>query len=125
MGGYTAVEYCGGPAMLFKMGRVDVQKVGDIDKSAEDGKALVITNDRFTIKDKFTRMGFNNRELVALMGQNTIGFAHSGFEGRWTMNPYVFDNTYYKEVLLGDRSKYLKTEGEWLLHDDQELNEIC
>jgi hypothetical protein len=23
LGGYSAVEYCGGPSMVFKMGRVD------------------------------------------------------------------------------------------------------
>ena len=34
------------------------------------------------------------------------------------MNPYVFDNTYYKEVLLGHNSKYLKTEADLaLLHN--------
>ena len=26
LGGYAAVEYCGGPAMIFKMGRVDVDE---------------------------------------------------------------------------------------------------
>jgi len=29
LGGYTAVEYCGGPSMLFKMGRVDVETEGE------------------------------------------------------------------------------------------------
>ena len=57
--------------------------------------------------------------MVALLGQYTVGFAHneqwSGL--RWTMNPYVFDNTYYKEVLLGDQSKYLKTGAEHLLFE--------
>ena len=33
------------------------------------------------------------------------------------MNPYVFDNSYYKEVLLGEKSKYLKTGAEQLLMD--------
>lgn len=60
-------------------------------------------------------MGCNKREIVALMGMHTLGFAHSGYKGRWTQNPYVFDNTYYKELLLGDKSKFLKTEGEHLL----------
>lgn len=31
------------------------------------------------------------------------------------MNPYVFDNTYFKEVLKGETSAYLKTK------DDIEL----
>jgi L-ascorbate peroxidase len=62
------------------------------------------------------------------MGSHTIGFAHktgSGFEGRWTMNPHVFDNTYYKELLLGERSKYLKTPTEWLLYENPEFKKYC
>jgi hypothetical protein len=37
------------------------------------------------------------------------------------MNPYVFDNTYYKEVLLGERSKYFKTEMDGELVRNSEL----
>lgn len=58
------------------------------------------------------------------MGHRTIGFAHadaSGFHGRWTQNPHVFDNSYYKEVLLGDKSKFLKTPVEHMLLQDSEL----
>jgi hypothetical protein len=40
------------------------------------------------------------------------------------MNPYVFDNTYYKELLLGDKSRYLKTEGEHMLLRDQEMKQF-
>ena len=29
LGGYAAVEYCGGPAMIFNMGRKDVTDEGD------------------------------------------------------------------------------------------------
>jgi hypothetical protein len=39
------------------------------------------------------------------------------------MNPYVFDNTYFKEVLLGDRSKYLKTNMEIMIASDKEMRE--
>lgn len=37
------------------------------------------------------------------------------------MNPYVFDNTYYKEVLMGDRSKYFKSEMDGELVRNSEL----
>ena len=52
------------------------------------------------------------------MGQFTLGFATDANHtkaNRWTMNPYVFDNTYYKEVLLGHNSKYLKTDNDLAL----------
>ena len=30
LGGYAAVEYCGGPAMIFNMGRKDIGTEGDV-----------------------------------------------------------------------------------------------
>ena len=105
LGGIAAVEYCGGPKILFKMGRVDAE--------AEGVEGLLPNPDEpKTMSATFRRCGFTDREIVAIMGIHTIGKAKadiSGHEGRWTMNPYVFDNTYYKELLLGDKSKYLKT----------------
>jgi len=57
------------------------------------------------------------------MGNYTLGFASDSNQtksGRWCMNPYVFDNTYYKEVLLGHNSKYLKTEADLALLSNAE-----
>ena len=62
------------------------------------------------------------------MGSHTLGFASmevTGPQGRWTQNPHVFDNTYFKEVLLGYRSKFLKTKAEILLATDPELRSYC
>ena len=44
--------------------------------------------------------------------------------GRWTMNPYVFDNDYFKNILLGDRSKYLYLESDRVLTEDPSLKEL-
>lgn len=47
-------------------------------------------------------MGFNDKEIVALSGAHTLGRAHkerSGFEGAWTEDPYLFDNSYFKELV--------------------------
>lgn len=118
LGGYTAVEYTGGPVMLFRMGRVDVEE----GKTPED--RLPDANDKGGIVAKMHRMGFSTQDIVAIMGSHTLGFAksdRSGFQGRWTQNPHVFDNTYYKEVLLGDRSKFLKTPSEHLLVETSEM----
>jgi catalase (peroxidase I) len=115
LGGYAAVEYTGGPHMIFKMGRIDAEEVSPSDR-------LPDTNEpKMTQYQKLVRLGFSDQDFVAIMGSHTLGFAHkerSGFEGRWTMNPHVFDNTYYKELLLGERSKYLKTPAEWLLFEN-------
>ena len=62
--------------------------------------------------NKILRMGLTKQELVALLGEHTLEFSgegnKSGFKSRWTQNPYVFDNTYFSELLLGEQSKYFK-----------------
>jgi L-ascorbate peroxidase len=71
-------------------------------------------------------MGLEAEEYVALMGSFTIGFANDENKtrnGRWTMNPYVFDNTYFQEILLGENGKYLKTEADLKLLHDPELKQ--
>lgn len=32
MGGYAAVEYCGGPSMIFRMGRKDAENESEVQK---------------------------------------------------------------------------------------------
>lgn len=74
------------------------------------------------------RMGFTREEFVAIMGSHTIGFARedrSGYKGRWTQNPHVFDNTYYKEVLLGDKTRFLRTPSEIMLYENADMKAIC
>mgnify|MGYP000389159692 CR=1 FL=1 len=123
LGGYTAVEYCGGPSMIFRMGRKDVETEG------EASNALTITDahhENSVMVSKFDMMGLEPEEYVAIMGSYTMGFAsddNKGKKGRWTMNPYVFDNSYFKEVLVGHDSRYLKTEGDLRLLHDSDLKE--
>lgn len=114
LGGYAAVEYAGGPSMIFRMGRQDVEE-NEVSHNEPSGENML---------ERMGRLGFSKQEFVALMGSHTLGFANTsatGAQNRWTMNPHVFDNTYFKEVLLGDRSKYHKTKGEILLATDAEL----
>ena len=59
------------------------------------------------------------------MGSYTIGFANDENKtrnGRWTQNPYVFDNSYFQELLLkGD--KYLSTDADFRLLNEPVLLE--
>jgi len=73
LGGYTAVEYCGGPAMLFKMGRVDVETEGE----ASNALAIVADtpHENALMVKKFDMMGLEADEYVAIMGAHTLGFA--------------------------------------------------
>lgn len=124
LGGYTAVEYCGGPSMIFKMGRQDVETEGE----ASNALAIVpdMQHENAVMVKKFDMMGLDPEEYVAIMGSQTLGFASDDNQaktGRWTMNPYVFDNTYFKEVLVGRDSIYLKTEADMRLLQDSNLRQ--
>jgi len=58
------------------------------------------------------------------MGSFTIGFRgveKKGAQTRWCQNPYVFDNTYFQEVLLRDQSRYFKTEADLKLVQSPQL----
>jgi len=123
LGGYTAVEYCGGPAMLFKMGRSDV-----VDESSASTEVAIQSesHENAVQVSKFQGMNLTPAEYVALMGSYTLGFANDENKtrnGRWCMNPYVFDNTYFQEVLLAGDSKYLKTEADLALLSDSSHHE--
>ena len=51
--------------------------------------------------------GFSPQETVAIMGAHTLGSAsafNSGFHGSWTANPYELDNSYYRNLVVGDTS---------------------
>lgn len=110
LGGYAAVEYCGGPAMIFSMGRKDVTDEGDaVQHAAESHAGSLVTAGLAQCSD------LSPEEYVALMGGFTIGFRgvdKKGPQSRWTQNPYIFDNSYFQELLLGDQSKYFRTEAD-------------
>ena len=107
--------------MEFRMGREDVE--GDADAAPSD-RLPMVEEGLSPMKARFMRMGLNDQELVALSGAHALGFMHSPdtgkVVGRWTMNPYVFDNDYFKNVLLGDKSKYMLLPSDSALLDDAE-----
>ena len=118
IGGYAAVEYCGGPQMIFQMGRDHVEAELDVIEHEPEtyNGSLVVSG--------LTQMGLTPEEFVAMMGSFTIGFVgeeRKGPASRWTQNPYVFDNTYYQELLLGSKSKFHKTEADMKLVQTPEL----
>ena len=53
------------------------------------------------LRDVFHRMGFDDRDIVALSGAHTLGRCHktrSGFDGPWTHDPLKWDNSYFKNL---------------------------
>jgi len=95
-----AIEFLGGPKVPFGFGRSDHE---DGAKCPAHGRLPDATKDAAHLREVFgKRMGFTDREIVALSGGHTLGRCHaarSGFDGPWTTHPLRFDNEYYKNLL--------------------------
>lgn len=65
----------------------------------------------------FYIQGFNDQEIVALIGGHVLGRCHlerSGYDGPWQEAPTVFSNEYYKAITSRDWVKRdLPTKGLW------------
>eukprot|EP00486_Rosalina_sp_Unknown_P011157 CAMPEP_0201577670 /NCGR_PEP_ID=MMETSP0190_2-20130828/24150_1 /ASSEMBLY_ACC=CAM_ASM_000263 /TAXON_ID=37353 /ORGANISM="Rosalina sp." /LENGTH=311 /DNA_ID=CAMNT_0048009939 /DNA_START=71 /DNA_END=1006 /DNA_ORIENTATION=- len=96
---YVAIEEMGGPKIEFKGGRSD----------ANDGTACPAVGrlpdaalGADHVRDVFYRMGFNDQEIVALVGGgHAIGRCHpdrSGFDGPWTRAPTTISNEFFKRL---------------------------
>lgn len=104
LAGVTAIEEMGGPTLPYRLGRPDADssaectpngRLPDADKGA---KPKTINH----IRDIFYRMGFNDREIVALLGAHAIGRCHpdrSGYSGPWTNAEWTFSNEYFVQLL--------------------------
>ncbi|CAG8749800.1 15460_t:CDS:2, partial [Acaulospora morrowiae] len=98
LGGVVAIQEMGGPTIPWIPGRKDE----DASVFTPDGRLPDASKGSSHLRDIFYRMGFNDREIVALAGAHALGRCHpdrSGYEGPWTSSPTVFTNGYYKELL--------------------------
>ncbi|KAI1293001.1 heme peroxidase, partial [Mortierella claussenii] len=99
LAGVCAVQEMGGPIIRWRSGRVD----GIEDNCPPDGRLPDATRpDPKHSRDVFYRMGFNDQEIVALLGAHALGRCHtdrSGFDGPWTASPTVFTNAFFTELL--------------------------
>ncbi|PIA39435.1 hypothetical protein AQUCO_02600111v1 [Aquilegia coerulea] len=93
LAGVVAVEITGGPDVPFHPGRKDK------DEPPLEGRLPDATKGADHLRNVFgATMGLGDKEIVALSGAHTLGRCHkerSGFEGPWTANPLVFDNSYF------------------------------
>lgn len=103
----TVIEEMGGPAIKWQQGRKDAEsgKQCTPDGRLPDGDSGTPESNIKHIRAIFYRMGFNDREIVALAGAHALGRCHkdrSGFEGPWTRAPTTFSNEYFR-LLLEDK----------------------
>ncbi|RKO86804.1 heme peroxidase [Blyttiomyces helicus] len=96
LAGATAIEAMGGPAIPWKSGSEKTVSAKDI---PPNGRLPDAAQGQDHVRDVFYRMGFNDREIVALIGAHALGRCHtdrSGFDGPWTYSPTRFSNQYFK-----------------------------
>jgi L-ascorbate peroxidase len=110
LGGAAAVQRCGGPVMHIGLGRTDATVPAPPHRlpGGYEGAGL--------LKAIFARMGLGARELVALSGAHTLGHTQ---RRPFTLNPWVFSNSYYVQLLAQTESALLGTDTALL--DDPEL----
>lgn len=111
LAGVVAIETMGGPVIPWRPGRVDK---GDGSACPPDGRLPNATLGASHIRDVFGRMGFNDQEMVALIGAHAVGRCHpdrSGFWGPWNFSPTTFSNLYFVELTKQKWSKKTKHEG--------------
>lgn len=97
--GAVAVELMGGPVVKWTPGRTDFAAGEGV---TPDGRLPDAGQGAIHLRDIFYRMGFDDREIVALSGAHSLGFCHddrSGFVGPWTDEPTTFTNKYFTYML--------------------------
>ncbi|XP_019167593.1 PREDICTED: L-ascorbate peroxidase, cytosolic isoform X1 [Ipomoea nil] len=106
LAGVVAVEITGGPDVPFHPGREDKTE------PPVEGRLPDATQGNDHLRDVFVKqMGLSDKDIVALSGGHTLGRCHkerSGFEGPWTTNPLIFDNSYFTELLSGEKEGLLQ-----------------
>lgn len=118
LAGVVAVEVTGGPDIPFHPGRKDKFE------SPKEGNLPDATKGANHLRDVFGHMGLGDKEIVALSGAHTLGRCHkdrSGFEGAWTENPLLFDNSYFTELLTGEKAGLLQLPSDKALIEDPKM----
>jgi cytochrome c peroxidase len=106
LAGVTMIEEMGGPEIPFRLGRPDATS-GSEPTQTPDGRlpdADKGSKDKTTqhVRDVFNRMGFDDRDMVALIGAHAIGRCYPdriGYSGPWTNSEWTFSNEFYRELL--------------------------
>lgn len=86
LAGATAIEAMGGPQIPWNAGRTDKDpKNLTAHDVPPNGRLPDAAKGQDHVRDIFYRMGFNDREIVALIGAHALGRCHSdrsGYSGR-------------------------------------------
>lgn len=109
LGAVCAIQEMQGPVVPWRPGREDK----DVSFCTPDGRLPDGSKGQDHLRNIFHRMGFDDREIVALSGAHALGRCHtdrSGFDGPWTFSPTMVTNDYYK-LLLEEKWNWRKWDG--------------
>ncbi|KAI9931120.1 hypothetical protein ASPWEDRAFT_235979 [Aspergillus wentii DTO 134E9] len=109
LAGACAIQELGGPTVPWRPGRQDK----DVAACTPDGRLPDGAKGQGHVRDIFYRMGFNDQEIVALIGAHALGRAHadrSGFDGPWDFSPTVFTNEFFR-LLVEEKWQQKKWNG--------------
>ncbi|KAF7782144.1 CAZyme family AA2 [Agaricus bisporus var. burnettii] len=115
LAGVCAIQEMAGPKIPWRPGRID----GFAAQATPDGRLPDAKLGADHLRTIFYRMGFNDREIVALSGAHALGRCHrdrSGFDGPWTFSPTTVTNDFYK-LLLEEKWIWRKWDGPKQLQD--------
>jgi len=99
LAGVVAIQELGGPTIPWIPGRKDADAST---ACTPDGRLPDASLGAPHIRETFGRMGFDDREIVALVGAHALGRCHtdrSGYKGPWTSSPTMFTNGFFTELL--------------------------
>ena len=99
LAGAVAIEEMGGPEIPWRPGRSDKEEKTHV--PLPDGRLPDGDKGSDHVRDIFYRMGFNDQEIVALVGAHALGRCHptsSGWDGPWTRAPTTFSNEYFVQL---------------------------
>ncbi|KAI9809800.1 MAG: heme peroxidase [Sarcosagium campestre] len=109
LAGVCALQEMQGPKIPWRPGRDDRTEAF----CTPDGRLPDGSKEQKHLRAIFGRMGFDDREIVALSGAHALGRCHtdrSGYDGPWTFSPTVLTNDYYK-LLLDEKWSWKKWNG--------------
>jgi cytochrome c peroxidase len=109
LAGVCSIQEMQGPIIPWRPGRQD----RDVSFCTPDGRLPDGSKDQNHIRAIFGRMGFDDREMVALSGAHALGRCHSdrsGFEGPWDFSPTVMTNEYFR-LLMDEKWGWKKWNG--------------
>jgi cytochrome c peroxidase len=104
LAGVVAIEEASSGACIvpWKPGRSDIKEEQQKARVPANGRLPDAAQGAAHVRAVFGRMGFDDAEMVALIGAHALGRCHmdrSGYDGPWSPSPTMFSNDFYQQLI--------------------------